>query len=464
MRSTATGSTIAAKVRAAREAQGAFFASGRTRSLRFRRESLRALAAELGRRTDEALDALASDLGKPALEAWLAEVHFVRAEIGHCTRRLKRWAKPRRAGNPLYFLPARSEVRREPFGLVLTVSPWNYPLQLALSPLAGAVAAGNCVTLKPSELAPATSGFLANLVAEVFDPGHVTVFQGGPEVGAALMEQPFDFFFFTGGERTGRLYAAAAARHLAPATLELGGKCPCVVDAGVDLDLAVERIVAAKFFNAGQTCVAPDFALVPSGMHDDFVERAAAEIERRYGSSPSPDLARIVNGRHYARLLALIPPDAIRVGEDDQASLHLAPRLIASASWDDAAMREEIFGPILPVVAYDDLDRALSRLAAMPDPLAIYAFSKRRSTLERIAAATRSGAVCFNDAMKTAGNPRLPLGGVGASGMGRYRGRSGYRTFTYERPVTRRWLHRDPFLVKPPYGNRLEGLRRWLGR
>jgi aldehyde dehydrogenase (NAD+) len=446
------------------EIQRAFFESGRTRPLTFRRDTLRALAAELERRTGDALEALAADLGKPALEAWLAEIHFTRAEIRHFTKKLRQWAKPRRCRNPFYFLPARSEIRREPFGRVLVAGPWNYPLQLALGPLVAAVGAGNCVTLKPSELAPATSRFLAELVAAVFDPGHVSVVEGGAEIGASLLEEPFDFLFYTGGEQVGRIYAEAGARQLIPVTLELGGKCPCVVDRTVDLDLVVERVVTAKFFNAGQTCVAPDFVLVPSSLHDSFLEKAAAEVEVCYGASTSPDLARIVNERHYDRLQSLIPPHAIKIGNDDRASRYLAPRIVPKAAWDSPAMQAEIFGPVLPVIAYDDLDAALGKLSNMPSPLAVYAFSKNRRTLEQVAASVRSGAVCFNDTMKQAANQYLPLGGVGPSGMGRYHGHAGFRDFTYERAVTRRWQIRDLFLVKPPYGNRLSVLRRFLGR
>ena len=295
-----------------------FFAAGVTRDLRFRRGALRALSAELEKRSDAALDALHSDLGKPALEAWLSELHFLRSEIKLALKGLSGWAKARRVRNPFYFLPARSEVRREPFGVALVASPWNYPLQLALSPIISAIAAGNCVVLKPSELAPASSAFLSELVAAVFEPGHVAVVEGGAETGAALLEQPFDLFFYTGGEKVGRLYAQAAARHLAPAILELGGKCPCIVDSEADLDLAVGRIVANKYFNAGQTCVAPDFVLVPSALRRDFVAKAVAEMERLYGAPGRPDMATIVNAAHYARLHSLFGEGAIRDGDQEK--------------------------------------------------------------------------------------------------------------------------------------------------
>ena len=421
-----------------------FFASGATRPLAFR------------------LAALAADLGKPALEAWLSEVHFVLSEIRLFRRRLRRWAKPRRVGNPFFIWPARSEIRREPHGVVLVAAPWNYPFQLSLSPLVAAVAGGNTVVLKPSELAPATAALLDRLLGEVFEPGHVAVVTGGPETGAALLEQPFDFLFYTGGERVGRLYAEAAARRLVPVVLELGGKCPCLLDATADFDLAVPRLVSAKWFNAGQTCVAPDFVLVPEARREEFVAKLRSQLERCYGTGVPRDLAAIVNGAHYARLLDLLPDEALRIGEDDPASRLLAPRILPDATWDDPAMREEIFGPVLPVIGYGSLDEALARLAARPEALALYAFSKDPATLERVAASVRSGSVCFNDAVKQAVNLALPFGGVGASGTGRYRGKAGFETFTWTRAVTRRFWVKDLFQTLPPYGRKVEWMRRWM--
>lgn len=439
-----------------------FLDSGAARPLDFRLAALARLKAAIHRRTDDLLAALAADLGKPGLEAWLAEVHFVTSEIRLFRKRLRGWARPRRTGNPFYVLPARSEVRREPHGVVLVSAPWNYPVQLSLSPLVAAVAGGNAVVLKPSELAPATAALLAEILGEVFEPGHVTVVSGGPETGSALLREPFDLFFHTGSERVGRLHAEAAARHLAPVVLELGGKCPCVLTDDIDLDLAVPRIVSAKWFNAGQTCVAPDFVLVPESIRESFVAKTRTILENVYGTGRPRDLAAIVNETHLARILSLCQGEVVVVGEDDPAARLLAPRLLAAADWDDPAMREEIFGPVLPVVGYTDLGETLARLAARPAPLALYAFSRDAGTLERIAAAVPSGSVCFNDAVKQAVNLELPFGGVGASGMGRYRGRAGFETFTWERPVTRRYWVKDFFLTLPPYGKTLDWMRRWM--
>jgi len=440
----------------------AFWQSGKTRPLGERLAALGRLESAISAETDGILGALAADLGKPGLEAWLAEVHFVLAEIRLFRRQLRRWSRPRRVGNPFFILPARSEIRREPHGVVLIAAPWNYPFQLSLSPLIAAIAGGNAVVLKPSEFAPKTAAILSKILSGVFEPGHVTVVCGGPETGAALLEQPFDFFFYTGGERVGRLYAAAAARQLAPVVLELGGKCPCLLTDEIDLDLAVPRIVSAKWFNAGQTCVAPDFVLVPESKREAFVAKTRSILEQVYGSGVPRDLAAIVNEFHYDRILGVCQGEVVTIGKDDPISRIIAPRILPKACWDDPAMREEIFGPVLPVVGYRDLDETLARLAALPAPLAIYAFSRDCAALERIAGAVRSGSVCFNDAVKQALNLALPFGGVGASGTGRYRGRAGFDSFTWTRAVTRRYWLKDFFLTLPPYGGTLAWMRRWM--
>ena len=442
--------------------QKEFFESGKSQDLTLRHESLAQLSQELEKRTDEALEALEADLGKPALEAWLAEIHFLRCELRHCLKNLKRWQRPRRAANPFYFWPARSEIRRQPFGRVLIASPWNYPLQLSLSPLISAIASGNCVILKPSECAPATSAFVSDLIASVFDPGHATVITGGSATGEALLTLPFEFFCYTGGEKVGRLYAEAGARHLSPVLLELGGKCPCLIDHDVDLEKAAERIIAGKFFNAGQTCIAPDFVVLPSELHDTFLQLCEEEIRRLYGVTSDRDLAKIVNKRHYHRLQNLTTSDTISIGPDDQGKLSLAPRLLPNTQWDSPVMQEEIFGPLLPVLPCANLAQALHHLKNMPSPLALYIFSNNRGESEHIASSLPSGSVCFNDVMKTGTNHLLPIGGLGKSGLGRYRGRSGFEQFSHERSFTRRWLTRDPFAVKPPYRNKLGRLRKFL--
>jgi len=445
------------------EAQRAYFRSGATRDIAFRRLRLREFATLIESRSESILDALAADLGKPRLEAYVSELYFTLAELRLFIARLERWSRPQRVRNPFFYLPARSEVRREPYGCALVASPWNYPFQLALSPLLSAVAAGNCVVLKPSEFAPATSRLLAELVAEVFNPQHVAVVPGGPETGAALLELPFDFYFYTGSETVGRLYAAAAARHLAPAVLELGGKCPCLVLEDAPLERSAERIVAGKFFNAGQTCIAPDFVLVPRHRREALVEALRARLESCYGGGLEGEMAHIVNDAHYARLLALAAgAEALRVGENVPERRIFAPVLLPEADWDHPAMEGEIFGPVLPVLAYDSLGDALDELAHRPTPLALYAFSRDRRLLEEIAARVPSGSVGFNDCLKQGAHLGLPFGGSGRSGYGRYRGRAGFETFSQARSYLRRPFWKDPFLTAPPYGDRLKSLRRFL--
>lgn len=444
------------------DAQRQFFSSGATRSVEFRLQSLELLGAELEKRRDALLDALAEDLGKPKVEAHLAEVFFLLSEIRLFLKRLKRWLRPVPVRNPFYFWPARSEIRLEPLGTSLVVSPWNYPAQLALGPAIASLAAGNAVLLKPSELVPATAAFLEVLVNSSFPPEHFHVVTGGADLGKEILKQKFDVWFYTGSESVGRLYAEAAARSLSPITLELGGKCPAIVASDADLEIAIERIALGKFFNAGQTCIAPDYALVPEELADRFTAQLHKKLKQFFPESPSPDLARIVNTAHFDRLAALLTPDAIREGESDRESRYFAPTLLPNSNWDAPAMQEEIFGPILPVVSYSDLDEALGVVASRPSPLALYAFSRDRDTLEWIAAAVPSGSVCFNDTLKQATNLHLPFGGVGDSGMGRYRGRFGLETFSNRRAYTRRWFTKDPFAIKPPYGNRFESLKKFL--
>lgn len=439
--------------------QRRFFDAGGTRSLAARIAVLEALGRGIAAREDALLAALGADLGKPGVEAWLAEVRFLRDDLRLAIRKLRRWARPRRARQPVFVWPARSWIRPQPFGVALVIAPWNYPLQLALSPAIAALAAGNTVVIKPSEHAPATAALLAELVAEAREPGHATVLEGDAAVGRALLEQPFDFFFFTGRAGVGGAVAEAAARHRAPSVLELGGKSPAVVDASADLDTAVERIASGKFFNAGQTCMAPDFVAVEERVKAEFLRRLRAFLDSAYGDSR--DLARMIHRGQYDRVLELAGPEAVRIGADDPAALRLAPRFI-EADWSHPSMAAEVFGPLLPVIGFESRAALVRRLAAMPAPLALYIFSGDRAARAEVIDGVRSGSVCVNDVMKQAMNFHLPFGGVGASGYGCYRGEFGFRTFSHLRAFTRRYTVPDPFRLVPPYGDLLEKLRRWM--
>jgi len=442
------------------EAQRTHFSSGATLPLQARKKALESILKALEAREDAFIEALAVDLGKPDLEAWVAEVFFMRQELRLMLRRLSKWMKPRRVGHPFFLLPAQSEVRRDPLGVTLVMAPWNYPLQLALSPAIGAIAGGNCVIIKPSEATPNTSQLLAELISEAVPPELATVITGGPETGKALLEERFDHYFFTGGEGIGRKVAAAAARELAPCVLELGGKCPAWIDWSCDLDLAAERIVAGKFFNAGQTCITPDFVAVPDFLLHEFTAKLEAAIDRAYGAD-TLDLAHLPNATHWERLMKIIPPNARQIGEDAPDTFQLAPRW-AVVDWDAPCMQEEVFGPFLPVISYPDREAFLHQLAEKPSPLALYLFTDSTSFVETVMKRIPSGTVCVNDVMKQALNLELPFGGTGASGHGRYRGKASFDTFTYERAVTRRFNLPDPFAAKPPYGDLLKTLRKRL--
>lgn len=445
------------------ELQKQFFATGQTRDLDFRLACLRRLGAVIEKKEAAILQALSADLGKPALEAYLAEIFFLKQELRLVVKNLRRWARPAKAGAPFYFFPIRNEIRREPFGCSLLLSTWNYPIQISLAPLISSIAAGNCVTLKPSELAPRSAGLLAEIVTACFGREHAAVVEGDAAVAESLLAQPYQVFFFTGSTGIGRKVALAAARHLAPAILELGGKCPVVLGPEVDGEEAANRIAAAKFLNAGQVCIAPDFVLVHESRRESFAATLHRQIRVLYEENTGDNLARIINRRHYDRLLALVAGETcLQAGRDDPENLRLAPRLVPLASPGSALMEEEIFGPILPLLPYRDEAGILEILKRHPNPLGLYIFSHDREFAERIIAAHPSGSVCVNDLMKQAVNLSLPFGGVGQSGMGRYRGRFGFEAFTWQRPVSRRSLGRDWFKIQPPYAGKWERFRRFL--
>lgn len=456
------GADILGAVSAAR----AFFHGGRTLPLGLRRERLGRLAAEIDRRRTELLEALRIDLGKPPLEAYFSEIRFALEEVRLARRNLGKWARPRRAGGGVLNFPSRCRILPEPRGVAAIIAPWNYPLQLLLAPLASALAAGNCALLKPSELAPASGAALRRLTAACLEPGLVEVLEGGPETTRALLAQKLDYIFYTGSERVGRLVMEAAARHLTPLTLELGGKSPCVVDRSADLALAARRIAWGKFVNAGQTCVAPDYACVPRERLAEFADRLRRTIVDFYGPDPaaSPDYGRIVNTAHFERLLGLAAGDLVQVGRPDRAARFFPPTLIRGAGFEHPCMREEIFGPILPLIPYDDIGEPLEQIRARPRPLALYLFARDQAVERRFQSRTSSGSVCVNDTLRQITPLGLPFGGVGESGFGRYRGRFGFETFSHLKSVMKRYRWGGLPFVFPPYGAAWRRLERWLGR
>jgi aldehyde dehydrogenase (NAD+) len=451
------------------QAQRAFFAGGATRPVAFRRQALQRLRAAVVAHEADLLAALRADLGRPEAEAYASEVGFVLGELDFTLRRLEGWARPRRERTPMLLFPATSWIHPEPYGCALVIGPWNYPMQLLLVPLVGALAAGNCVVLKPSELAPRTAEAVARIVADALAPAHVAVVQGGAEAVTDLLAQRFDYIFYTGGPRVGRIVMSAAARFLTPLTLELGGKSPCIVDASADLGVAARRIAWGKFMNAGQTCVAPDYVLVHRSIRAELVRRIGEVLHGFYGEDPkrSPDYGRIVDLHHFDRLAALLHSGRVACGgATDREARYIAPTVLDGVQWDDEVMRDEIFGPVLPVLEYDSLDEAIAQVRARPKPLALYVFSAERATQDRVLAELPSGGACVNDTVTHLANPRLPFGGVGDSGMGGYHGRHSFETFSHLRAVVRSGTWFDLAAKYPPYRLPLAVLRRvmaWLG-
>lgn len=441
------------------QTQKGFFKSGHTRALEGRLAALVRFEEVFTKNEERILQSLEADLGKPSLEAFLSEYFFVLQELRLLRKSLKKWLRPRRVGSPFYFWPCRNEVRLEPHGTVLVIAPWNYPIQLSLAPVLAAVAAGNTVILKPSEEAPACATLLEELVKEAFDSAWVTVVQGEAEVTASLLENRFDFLFFTGSTRVGKLVAEKAARQLTPTLLELGGKCPCVVDASADLPMTARRILIGKLFNAGQTCFAPDFVAVAAEVKDALL----AELQKALQQFPwEKEMGRIVNEKHYQRLQSLCSPDDFQKGGDDESSLHLAPRIAALTDWDAPQLKEEIFGPILPVIAFNHREELFEKLAEFAEPLALYCFSKENEFFEALTTRIPSGGVCLNDVGKQASHLSLPFGGKGESGYGRYRGKRSVEALSYERAYTKRYFFKDLFESLPPRGKQEKALRKWM--
>ena len=442
---------------------------GLSRPLAWRLEQLDRLSRLLSEHEGAVLEALAADLGKPPLEATF-ELVAIRQELALTRRQLRRWMAPQRAGVALALQPARAHLQAEPLGCVLIIGPWNYPFQLTLQPLVSALAAGNAAVLKPSEHAPHTADLIARLLPLAFPSELVQVVTGDGAVAADLLQERFDHIFFTGGGRVGRLVMAAAAQHLTPVTLELGGKSPAIVLDDADLTVTAKRLVWGKGLNAGQTCVAPDHLLVTAAMRDPLIRAMATEIQRFYGEDPlaSPDLGAIVNSAQFERLQGLLEGARQRGqvlvgGRCDPGRRRLEPTLVAVGSADDPLMQEEIFGPILPVLTVAGLEEALAQVRQRPKPLALYLFSNDPSAQRRTLETTSSGGVCFNDVVMQAGAAGLPFGGVGESGMGTYHGRAGFLTFSHQRSVLQRPFWLDVPFRYPPYAGKLGLVKRLLG-
>lgn len=452
------------------EAMRALVQQGTSRPLPWRLQQLQRLATLLSGHVPQVLKALAEDLGKPPLEATV-ELLVLQQELQHTRRRLRRWMAPRPLPTAIYLQPARACQICEPLGCVLIISPWNYPLQLCLQPLISALAAGNTAVLKPSELAPATAQLIADLMAQHFPPEIVSVVLGDGGTAAALLEERFDHIFFTGSTRIGQRVLEAAARHLTPVTLELGGKSPAIVLDDAPLDVSARRLIWGKGYNAGQTCVAPDYLLVQRSISDGLLQALAEQRRRLFGAEPldSPDLGCIVNPVHFNRLEQLLQQArqqqrVLLGGRSDRERRRIEPTVLRASGGGDPWMQEELFGPILPLLEIDDLAEGLAFINARPKPLALYLFSQDPARQQRTLAGTSSGTVLFNDVILQAADPHLPFGGVGASGQGRSYGEEGFRTFSNQRTVLSRPFWGDWPQRYPPYVNQVGLLQRLLGR
>jgi len=430
------------------------FEAGRTRSIQWRRSQLQALRRLLTEREAELASALHADLGKGLFESVNTETGFVLKEVDYALRHLRQWMKGHRAHTPIMVLPGSSRVHPVPKGVVLVIGAWNYPVELLGSPLVAALAAGNAVLLKPSEVAAQTSAALARLLPQYLDAEAVAIVEGGAEVTTQLLEQRFDHILYTGNERVGRVVMSAAARHLTPVTLELGGKSPCIVTADADIEVAAARIAWAKFLNAGQTCIAPDYVLVAEPVRQALLEALKHRLLKSYGDDPetSPDYGRIVSARHLARLQSSLSGQNIHFGGRVQAgSRYLAPTIVVDPPLDSTLMQEEIFGPILPVLTVKDAAQAIAFVRERPAPLALYAFTRDKSLQQQLAGELQAGSVCINDAIVFRVSPELPFGGIGPSGMGRYGGWYGFETFSHMKAVMKRSFRFDVELRYPPY-------------
>lgn len=445
--------------------QKEYFQSGATLPLEYRLAQLRALYRGIKRFEPQILEALRSDLGKSAEESYMTEIGMCLTEIRHTARHLREWSRPRRVPTPLMHFPASSRIVREPRGVCLIIAPWNYPFLLAVGPMISAIAGGNCITLKPSEYAPATAEVLRQMLDVCFETRYCRTVTGEAEVSAAETARPYDMIFFTGSTAVGRKVMAAAAENLTPVVLELGGKSPCIVDETADLAVAAARIIWGKCLNSGQTCVAPDYILVARSRKDALIREMQKAICRFYGSDPcaNPAYPRIVNERHFDRLAAMIPEHPAAGGRTDWESLKIEPTLIETTLDNPGPlMTEEIFGPLLPIVPYDEIHEALGFILSRPRPLALYLFSRNRKLQRRVVETIPFGGGCINDTISHITTPYLPFGGTGESGMGAYHGRCGFETFTHAKSILAKPFQPDVPVRYPPLEGKLDLVRKLL--
>lgn len=436
------------------EKQRSFFKTHKTLPLAFRKEQLIKLKKLIQIHSAEIIDALKKDLHKSETETVSQEIAPVLNEIDLILDHLAQWIKPQKTKTPFLLWPGQSKIYAEPYGTVLIIAPWNYPFMLALLPLIGAVSAGNCVIVKPSEIALHTESLLLRLLNTNFSSEHIYVLQAEAQSMPGILEKQFNYIFFTGAPAHGKLILEKAAAFLTPVTLELGGKSPCFVDETADLNYAARRIIWAKMTNAGQVCIAPDYVLIHSSRRTEFIEKLIQVILHFYGDNPiqSKSYGRIINKKHFVRLTTLLKQASIRFGgQTNEKENYISPTLIENITWDHPLMQEEIFGPILPVLAYEQLDETIEKIKSQPKPLALYVFSRHQKTIDRLLNSISFGGGCINDCLLQIVNIHLPFGGVGQSGLGKYRGKYSFETFSNRKPIYKRFFSFDVKLAYPPY-------------
>lgn len=434
--------------------QRKYFNSNVTKPVNFRLEKLQKLKSIIIENQPQILVALQKDLKKSEMEALISEINLVVDEIDFAIKHLPDWSKNKKVATSMTLKPSSAQIISEPFGVTLIIAPWNYPFQLAIAPAVGALAAGNTIVLKPSELSSNTEKVLTDLINKNFDPEYFKVLPGGKDVGQALLKEKFDFIFFTGSTQVGKIVMKAAAEHLTPVCLELGGKSPCIVDQSADLEVAARRIVWGKFFNAGQTCIAPDYLYVHESIKVTFLALLKKNIRKFYGENElkSPDFGKVISKEHCDRISKLIDGSKILYGGDrNREEQFISPTLLEVSSWDEKCMQEEIFGPVLPILSYQNIDDVIEIVKSKDKPLALYIFSTTNSRVERVLSELSFGGGCVNDCLVHFSSAELPVGGVGASGMGRYHGKFTFETFTHKKAIVTKSNYFDLDLRYPPY-------------
>ncbi|HHC9165258.1 TPA: aldehyde dehydrogenase [Staphylococcus aureus] len=442
----------------------AFFNTQQTKDISFRKEQLKKLSKAIKSYESDILEALYTDLGKNKVEAYATEIGITLKSIKNARKELKNWTKTKNVDTPLYLFPTKSYIKKEPYGTVLIIAPFNYPFQLVFEPLIGAIAAGNTAIIKPSELTPNVARVIKRLINETFDANYIEVIEGGIEETQTLIHLPFDYVFFTGSENVGKIVYQAASENLVPVTLEMGGKSPVIVDETANIKVASERICFGKFTNAGQTCVAPDYILVHESVKDDLITALSKTLREFYGQNiqQSPDYGRIVNLKHYHRLTSLLNSAQMNIvfgGHSDEDERYIEPTLLDHVTNYSAIMQEEIFGPILPILTYQSLDEAIAFIHQRPKPLSLYLFSEDENATQRVINELSFGGGAINDTLMHLANPKLPFGGVGASGMGRYHGKYSFDTFTHEKSYIFKSTRLESGVHLPPYKGKFKYIK-----